>query len=298
MLNLGFIGFGEAGYYMSKDLLREKVDVWAFDQEALQNTQRSVLIQRRAEENQVKLVDSLEALVARADIFFCLTSANSALPIAKQAAPMLHKGQIYTDMNSTSPKVKEQIHEVFLSSSEADFVEAAVMSSVPTNKTKVPITLDGARGQELTNLLNEIGMNVKFLDETIGKASAIKMLKSILAKGIIAVVTETIFCTEQYGVTDIVLNGEKNFLEELGFIEYCSHDVTQAATHNERFQHEMEEVLSTVESMGENGIMTKAAVEKFRWMNQMGFGKIFTERPQSYHEVIDAKNQLCKGKMV
>ena len=166
------------------------------------------------------------------------------------------------------------------------------MSSVPTKGTKVPINLCGEKAALLSETLNGIGMNVTDFGVALGRASAVKMLKSILAKGIIAVVTETIFCTEKYGVTDIVLNGEREFLEELGFCEYCSHDVTQAATHNKRFAQEMKEVLATIESMGEDGIMTKAAMEKFLWMHERGFGDAFPERPSTYHEVINVKNAL------
>lgn len=292
MLNLGFIGFGEAGYNLTKNMLHEKVNLFAFDMETLKESERGTLIRRHAAENGVTLTDSLESLVENAEVFFCFTSAASAYPIAEQTAPLLKEHQIYVDMNSTSPCVKEKISAMFEQTSKGSFVEAAVMSSVPTGKTKVPIKLCGQKAEELALRLNEIGMNITALDVTIGKASAIKMLKSILAKGIIAVVTETIFCTEKYGVTDVVLNGERSFLEELGFLEYCNHDVTQAAAHNERFYYEMKEVLATVESMGENAIMTKAAMEKFLWMNEMGFGKEFSERPESYHEVIEAYKRL------
>lgn len=292
MLRLGFVGFGEAGYNLTKNMLHDKVDLFAFDIESLRQTERGTLIRQHAEENGVTLVNSMENLAKAVEVFFCFTSAASAYPIAEQMAPLLSEDQIYVDMNSTSPSVKERIGEMFVRSSHGSFVEAAVMSSVPTGKTKVPIKLCGAKAEQLSNRLNEIGMNVTALDVKIGKASAIKMLKSILSKGIIAVVTEAVFCTEKYGITDIVLNGEKSFLDELGFIEYCNHDVTQAAAHNERFFYEMKEVLATVESMGENAIMTRAAMEKFLWMSEKGFGKVFNERPNSYHEVIEAKERL------
>lgn len=290
-MRLGLIGFGEAAYYLSKDFKCDDLEIYAYDICLHANNERSHLIQARASENQVVLVKNLENLIDKAEIFFCLTSAASAVAIAKEIAPMLHRGQIYVDMNSTSPRVKEEIGDIF-ERSEGGFIEAAVMSSVPTKRTQVPILLCGKDSTSVALKLNAIGMNVKAISCVLGQASAIKMLKSVLSKGIIAVVTETIFCTEKYNVTDIVFNEEKNFLDELGFIEYCNHDITQAATHCERFYHEMEEVLATVDSMGENGIMTQAAIEKFKWMATEGYNKYFIDRPKSYHEIITLKHKL------
>ena len=294
-MRLGIIGFGEAGYYLSKDFTRDNLSVYAYDICLYEGNAKSNLVRARARENQVILVNDWQELTKKADMFFCLTSAASALSVAKEIAPLLQKGQIYIDMNSTSPHIKEEIGKIF-EQSKADFVEAAVMSSVPTKRTQVPIWLCGKRSAETALQLNSIGMNVKAFSEELGQASAVKMLKSILAKGIIAVVTETIFCTEKYKVTDIVLKEEKEFLDELGFFEYCNHDITQAVTHCERFYHEMEEVFATVQAIGENGIMTHAAAQKFKWLTEEGYNKHFLTRPESYHDIITIKNELKNRK--
>lgn len=294
MLRLGFIGFGEAAFYITSDLPKDTVSLHAFDMVASQDSPRGAEIRARAEQNQVTLEDSMEMLFQNSDVVLCLTSANSALPIAKQIAPLLREGQIYVDMNSTAPATKEQIHQA-LADAKGAFVEAAVMASVPANRTKVPVYVCGTSAKQLAEMLNGCGMNFTMLSEQIGAASAMKMIKSVLFKGFIALLTETVFAAERYGITEQTLGALKHIMTvEMTFEECCNYFLCTMATHSERLGHEMEEVLLTLESMGENDIMTRATLEKMRWISSQGYNQEFAVRPKSYHEIIDYRNALEK----
>lgn len=292
MIKIGLVGFGEAGYYVSKDFPRDQVEVYAYDSNAKGGDPRAEKVREHAAENGVQLVDSLKDLAAKAQYFICFTSANSAAPIAQEIAPLLKSGQIYMDMNSTSPATKEKIGEIF-KASQGDFVEAAVMTSVPANRTRVPMYLGGEKAAETADALNAVGMNMKVASEQYGVASAMKMLKSVLSKGMIALITETVFCTEKYGITDYVLNAVKKVMtEEMDYETFCHYNVASAAVHNVRFCQEMEEVLHTMDSIHENAIMTRATLEKFRWLSSQGYADHFAERPTTYQEVLAVKHQI------
>lgn len=292
MVKIGFVGFGEAGYYVSKDFLPQQVELYAYDSIEKENTPRAIKVREHAAENGVRMVDSLADLAEQAQYFICFTSAHSALPIAKEMAPLLRTGQVYLDMNSTSPATKEDIGQIF-QVSEGDFVEAAVMSSVPANRTHVPMYLCGKKAAETAVVLNSIGMNTQVASEQYGVASAMKMLKSVLSKGMIALITETVFCTEQYGITEYVLNAVKKVMtEEMDYETFCHYNVASAAVHSARFCQEMEEVIATMESIHENAIMTRATLEKFRWLNQQGYASYFAERPKTYYEVLEVKHRI------
>jgi len=240
----------------------------------------------------VAMEPSMEALFRASDIILCLTSANSALPIARQIAPLLREGQIYVDMNSTAPATKEQIHAA-LADAKGVFVEAAVMASVPANRTKVPVYVCGSQAQALAERLNACGMNFTVLSEQIGAASAMKMIKSVLFKGFIALLTETVFAAERYGITEQTLGALKHMMTvEMTFEECCNYFLCTMATHSERLGHEMEEVLLTLGSMGENDIMTRATLEKMRWVSSQGYNQKFAVRPESYHEIITYRDAL------
>lgn len=292
MERLGFIGFGEAPYHFTRDLDRSLVQVFAFDVAAKGQDIRGETIRRNAQENAVALVDSLEELAKVSNIVFCFTSANSALPIAKQMAPLMRQDTIYVDLNSTSPATKEEIGAAF-ENSAAEFVEAAVMASVPANRTKVPVYVCGEKGQDLADLLNPAGTNIHFLSVKLGAASATKMLKSVLFKGFIALLVETVFATDQYGITEEVLGALKHMMqEEMTYEDCCNYFVEAGAKDSIRMGQEMEQVVETLETMGENSIMARAAQKKLEWLTEQGYCQHFVTRPHGYAEVLAYKRQL------
>lgn len=295
MTNLGFIGFGEAPYHITKHFLPDTVTVYAFDITANDETPKAQKVREHAAENHVTLVASMEELFRVGDIFMNFTSADVAPVIAKQAAPLMRKGQTYLDMNSTAPQTKAAIAEAF-AKSEGEFVEAAVMSSVPAGSTRVPISLCGKTGAAVSRQLNSLGMNTTFLSEEIGLASASKILRSVLAKGMIALVTETVFATNHYHLTEEVLETLwRTMTQEMDFHQFCHYSVASAAIHNGRFCHEMEEVLKTLDALGENSIMTQATLKKFQWLNAQGYAEHFSERPKTYDEVLAVKSEIENG---
>lgn len=292
MIQLGLIGFGEAGYHLTSELKPGSAALYAYDAVAPQDSPRGEDIRQRAVKNRVTLTGSMEELFVQSDIVLCLTSANSALPIARQIAPLLREGQLYVDMNSTSPSTKEAISNV-LKKGKGAFVEAAIMASVPVNRTRVPVCVCGDSAERLCEALNPCGMNFSVLSRQIGAASAMKMIKSVLFKGFIALLTETVFAAERYGITENTLGALKSILtEEMTFEECCNYFLCTMATHSERLGHEMEEVLLTLEAMGENDIMTRATLEKMRWMTEQGYSSKFAIRPTSFKEIIAYRNEL------
>lgn len=295
-MKLGFIGFGEAPHHISSDFVGTDVEVRAFDVSANEDSPRAQKIREHAAADHVTLVKDMASLMAWGDVFFCFTSANVALPIARQAAPLLRKGQFYLDMNTTSPQTKREIAAVF-ADSQGDFVEAAVMASVPVNRSHVPVSVCGKKAREVAELLNGHGMKLTYLSDDIGLASATKALRSVLAKGMIALITETVFATDHYHITEEVLDKMKvTMFGEGGFEAFCNYSVASAAIHNGRFCHEMEEVLKTLDDLGENSIMTQATLKKFEWLQQEGYAAYFPERAKTYDEVLAVKKKLDQKK--
>ena len=289
-MKLGFIGFGEAPHHISRDFVNSDVEVRAFDVSAKDDSPRAQKMREHAAMDQVTLVTDMAELIAWGDVFFCFTSADVALPIARQAAPLLRPGQFYLDMNTTSPQTKREIAAVF-ADSQGDFVEGAVMASGPVNGSRVPVSVCGAKAKEAAELLNSHGMKFTYLSDDIGLASATKALRSVLAKGIIALVTETVFATDHYHITEEVLDKMKvTMFDERGFMGFCHYCVASAAIHNGRFCHEMEEVLKTLDDLGENSIMTQATLKKFEWLQQEGYAAYFPERAKTYDEVLAVAN--------
>src|SRR5512135_1079694 len=194
---IALIGFGEVGGIFGHDFAAAGLGVSTFDILLNAEPSRSAMLDKAKSAN-VLPCDTLEEAVRGADMVISAVTASSAADMARNAAPLLRGGQTYVDLNSVSPDTKREIAHT-LSESEASFVEAAVMAPVLPQRLKVPMLLGGASAATAAERLQAIGMNVKPVSDHIGVASAIKMCRSIIIKGLEAITVESMFAARRYG---------------------------------------------------------------------------------------------------
>src|SRR5579862_437642 len=200
---IAIIGFGEAGGVFGQDLAAAGCHVIVYDSLLLNDKFRKPLLVK-AEAAKVRVAENLEQALAQSNLVLTTVTASSATLVAKQSAAFLRRNQIYVDMNSVSPDTKKEIG-VEIAKSGADFVEAAVMAAVRPARLKVEILLGGTRAAELAEQLRAIGMNTTAVSEKLGVASAIKMCRSIVIKGLAALTIESLFAARRYGAEDAVI---------------------------------------------------------------------------------------------
>ena len=139
---IGFVGFGEAGFHIAEGLRSAGISrISAFDINR-DTPDLGGTIRRRAEEAEVRLLDSSGELTASAEILFSTVTCACAKQAAEQTAPFLRPHHIYADLNSVSPALKQEIERA-IDSAGAGFVEAAVMSPVPPHGHRAPMLLGG-----------------------------------------------------------------------------------------------------------------------------------------------------------
>ena len=212
MSKLGFIGFGEAAYNIASGLKGEGFeDIAAYDK--FWNIEpQSDLIEKRAKETDVKLFPSIQALVENSDMILSAVSADMALSLAQEAKPFLDKGQIYVDLNATSPMTKEAVDSII--SPVALFVDCAVMGPVPPYKHKVPVSVSGSGAKMFSEAMAPYGINITLMDAPAGSASASKMFRSIFMKGFVMLILEMLVAAHEYKVADDVLMSVKKRLRQ------------------------------------------------------------------------------------
>ena len=188
---LGFVGFGEAAFHISKGLRQAGVaQIAAYDI----NTHSATLgprIQQRAQETGTTLADSSEALTAASDLVISTVTANEAVHAAEQTAPFLTGRHLYADLNSISPAAKQEIGRI-IAASGARFVEGAIMAPVPPYGHRVPILLGGVAAKTFLEQMAPYGMQLDFAGDEIGAAAAVKMFRSIIVKGMEALIFECV----------------------------------------------------------------------------------------------------------
>jgi len=292
---IGFVGFGEAGFHIAGGLRAAGVSrITAFDINA--NTPGlGEKIRSRAAETGVRLAESNPELTSSADIVISVVTANQALEAARQNAPGLRPEQLYADLNSVSPALKQTIDRV-ISGTGAQFVEVAVMAPAPPYGHKVPMLVGGAGGAEFIDRLRPFGMQMEFTSTRVGEAAATKMCRSIIVKGMEALLTECVLGASRYGAEERVFASLTETFPGINWSEMATYMVGRVVVHGERRAREMEEVAETLRSCGVDPIMAEATVRRMDWSAHLGLKKLFGgEAPSTHREFADKVAELDKA---
>lgn len=284
---VGFVGFGEAGFHIAGGLRGAGMaGITAYDI----NTETPGLgekIQRRAQETGTRLVGSNAELTSGSDIIISTVTANQALDAAKQNGPGLHDGQLYADLNSVSPALKQTIDSV-ISATGARFVEVAVMAPAPPYGHKVPMLVGGAGGAEFIERLRPFGMQMEFTSAKVGEAAATKMCRSIIVKGLEALLTECVLGASRYEAEARVFQSLSETFPGIDWPEMATYMVGRVVVHGERRAREMEEVAETLRSCGVDPIMAEATVRRMDWSADLRLKSLFGgEAPASHRDFTD-----------
>jgi 3-hydroxyisobutyrate dehydrogenase-like beta-hydroxyacid dehydrogenase len=211
------------------------------------------------------------AAVAGARIVVSAVTASSSRAVAEDLRQHLVPGQLFLDINSVSPDTKRG-NAAAVEKSGASYVEAAVMGPVAPNGLKVPILLGGAAASELAAILNPAGMRLEVAATTIGQASAIKMCRSIMIKGLEALTVECLMTARQYGVEDVVIASLNRSFPQMDWEKLAGYFVERTIKHGRRRAAEMRESAATVSGIGIAPLMAAATAQRQDWVADLVAG--------------------------
>ena len=293
MLALGFIGFGEAGSTIARGLRTAGVDrILAYDINTNDSTFGPRILERAAEA-QTTMVESPEALANSCDIIFSTVTSSSSLDAAKQTVAFLTSRHTYADLNSVSPALKQEIERV-ISASGASFVEIAVMAPVLPYGHKVPMLLGGAGAQALAKMMAPFGMRMDVLEGAqVGSAAAVKMCRSIVVKGLEALLFECVMAATKFDADTLVFASLDESFPGMNWKKLADYTSGRVVVHGERRAREMEEVAETLKAIGIDPIMAEATARRQDWSAQMDLRAHFSsEGPKTYAEVVEVIEKL------
>lgn len=281
-ITIGFVGFGEAGSNIAKGLKSVGLQrIFAFDIDPDR-------VRLNAEEAGTPLVGSNGELADSSRIIFSTVTCARAKEAAIQTAPFLKPHHIYADLNSVSPALKQEIEQV-IASTGAGFVEAAVMSPVPPHRHRSPMLLGGKAAPAFAELMTPYGMRLEVVSEKVGTAAATKMFRSIVVKGLEALMLECVLAAAPYGADERVFSSLNASFPGIDWQRLANYMVSRVALHGERRAREMEEVAETLQSLGIEPIMAEAAARRQDWCARLGISSQFgPDGPKSYGEVLEA----------
>jgi 3-hydroxyisobutyrate dehydrogenase-like beta-hydroxyacid dehydrogenase len=260
-LQIAFIGYGEVGQLFSRELLAKPgVRIAAYDI-LFDDPERGPGLRQRASENGVAAAGSTAEACRGADIVISAVTADSAVRAAGQAAAHLGPSQTYVDLNSISPATKRKVAEQVCRGG-ANFVEFAVMAPVSGPGIAVPILSGGATAREVSARLNELGMNIKPVSTEIGTASASKLCRSIVIKGMEALMVDFTLASERAGVMPAVLESLKASYPGMDWENVAKVMLSRVQRHGIRRAAEMREASRMITELGLDGSLASAIADR------------------------------------
>jgi 3-hydroxyisobutyrate dehydrogenase-like beta-hydroxyacid dehydrogenase len=287
---VALIGFGEVGGIFGHDLSAGGIRVAVFDILLISVPSRAALL-AKAKDAGVSACDSAEVAIRGADLVISAVTCSAAVDVARNSVQYLRSGQIYLDINSVSPETKREI-ALILEPSSAIFVEAAVMAPVSPQRLKVPMLLGGVEAEATAARLRSIGMNATAVSERIGVASAVKMCRSVMIKGIEALAVESLFAARRYGAEKEVLASLAATYPHMGWDGALpDYLISRVAEHGRRRAAEMREAAETLRNIGLEPLTALATAERQDWLVREMAERNISVRPGepfSWQDLADA----------
>lgn len=255
-LSIAFIGFGEVGRLFARQLIARGVSVAAFDR-LFDDPARGPAMQADARSLGVRTAADHAEACRGAEVVIAAVTADQAVVAARQCAPALASGPIYVDLNSVSPSTKGAVAAA-LGGSGVDFVEWAVMAPVGQPGIAVPILAGGGRAAELAERLNPLGMAIRAVSPEIGVASATKLCRSIVIKGMEALMVDLALVTAGNGVLPAVIESLRASYPGMDWDEIVRVMPGRVRQHGVRRAAEMRECARMLDEAGLSGALAEA----------------------------------------
>jgi len=274
-MRVALIGYGEVGRILAEDLRARGAAVVAFDIElAAASSTTAQAMRTHAQRHGVALADSHLAAVGSVELVVSAVTASQAVAVAQACAPGLARGTFFLDFNSASPNAKIRAAQI-VNDAGGRYVEGAVMTAVPPHRIKVPLLLGGPDAAALLPMLSDLGFAAKVSSERLGVASATKMCRSVVIKGLEAMVIEAFTAARHYGVEDTLIASLDETLPGIDWNKQGAYLFQRVIAHGRRRSEEVREVAVTVREAGLEPWSAAGTAARQGWMADLADAGLF-----------------------
>ncbi|MES3022833.1 MAG: DUF1932 domain-containing protein [Pseudomonadota bacterium] len=275
--HIGMIGYGEVGKIFSAALKSHVGMVSAWDVKFAPRVPGNADLLHAAEAG-IAACDSVPSLCKGADLIISAVTASNALEVARVVAPHVREGTFFLDLNSASPTTKQHAARL-IDGAGGRYVEAGVMTSVAPHGIAVPMLLGGEHAEELAQVLASFGMSAKPVAREIGTASAIKLCRSVMIKGLEALVVESYTTARKFGVEAFMLPSLQETFPGIDWDKQGAYFFSRVVRHGKRRAEEMREAANMVREAGFESWMAAATARKQDWIALQTRNGVFAEMP-------------------
>ena len=261
---IALIGFGEVGQALAAELARhpQKPVLRAHDLKFADPASAPSCAAKAAE---VQVFVSAAEAALGADLVISAVTAAQTVAAAQAVAPGIGVDVRFIDLNSASPQAKQAAAEI-IDGAGGRYVEAAVMSPIEPKRLASPMLLGGTYAEGALADLAALGFTgARFYSPILGKAAAAKLSRSVVIKGMEALVTESLLTARFYGVEDEVLGSLSNLFPRPDWEDYALYLISRALQHGVRRAEEMREAAVTVAGAHLEPLMSEATAARQEW---------------------------------
>jgi 3-hydroxyisobutyrate dehydrogenase-like beta-hydroxyacid dehydrogenase len=257
--HIGFLGFGEVGQRFAADLraASPRIELSTFDL-LLHQAAAGDAMRRHAAAQRIELSVDAASLASSSKLIFSAVTADQTLEAARSLAERPLADAWVIDLNSAAPQTKIEC-AALIAAAGGRYVEAAVMTSVPPHGIRVPMLLGGAHAAQAEKLLRELGFVAQTVSSDLGVASAIKLCRSVIIKGLESLVVESFSAARSLGVEKQVLVSLKETYPQFDWEKQGDYLFSRVIQHGKRRAEEMRASAQMIDATGVGGIMALAA---------------------------------------
>jgi len=286
---IGFIGFGEAARCFARHFADLGVpEMTVFCDGATNRPPYTPGFTALVREHGAATVDSVTDLGARCDVIFSAVVVAAAAPAGAAIAAVLRPGTLVVDINATTPSGKKGVAAAVTARGGA-FVDANLMGSAELYGAKVPLYCSGDGAARFAALFAPLGLNIEQAGPVPGDAAAVKMLRSVVTKGMEALLVEAMVAASRAGVRAEALHGICAPMDATSFSRFADMCIRTDVLHAERRAVEMEGVADGLREFGVDPVMTMATAARLRASAALGLRTRFAAKVgYTADDVLDA----------
>lgn len=262
------LGFGEVGRTLAADFQAAGIKQLAAFDLLFSNPGSACL--RAAKDAGVRVASSAAEAISEAELIVSAVTAEQDLAAARSVAGAVKNGAYFLDVNSVSPGVKMQVAGL-IDATGGRYVEAAIMSPISPKRVASPMLLGGMHAATFLPLAQKLGFSgAQLFSDQVGRASAAKMCRSVMIKGMEALLTESLVAARHYGVESTVIDSLRNLFPATDWQSLARYMISRSLIHGRRRAEEMREVARTVAEAGLQPHMSAAAAQRQDWAAEFG----------------------------
>ena len=261
---VALIGYGEVGQTLAADLHAAGIrNIPAWD--CLFPLPASTPSRAARDTGHVQVAPSLAAALSGRTVIISAVTAANCIAAAQEAAASIAPEAYYFDLNSVAPATKRAAAEA-VEATGARYIEAAVMSPIAPRRIASPMLIGGTAAASFVALARTLGFTgVQVFDVRVGRASAAKMCRSVMVKGLEALLTEGLLAARHHGVEAAVLESLHDLLPAADWQRLAGYMIGRSQLHGRRRAEEMREAAAAVAEAGVEPLMSLACAARQDW---------------------------------